>query len=160
MRAYAEAVKDARDESTFSNSSQWEIWSAKNCDRCFWDKPARQGDEANGCPLILIALEDKRPAEWLAETEQQQIHADYTCTEFRDEDDPDTEPRPVPTAPGQGELLPREPYEGPRMLAPVGRHDRAHADFRASIEAGLTEDFAAFSRRMDAAASDAPGSPR
>lgn len=125
MRAYAEAVKEARDEHTFSNSSQWDIWSAKNCDRCFWDKPARQGDEANGCPLILIALEGKRPAEWLLESEQAAIHADYTCTEYRHEDDGDPEPRPIPTPDGQGELLPREPFEGHRMLSPLG--DSAHA---------------------------------
>lgn len=119
MRTYDEAMKDARDETTFSNSSQWEVWSAKNCDRCFWDKPARQGDEANGCPLILIAWQAKRPAEWLTETAEQEVFADYTCTEFRGEDDPDPNPRPIPTPDGQGELLPREPYEGHRMLTPL-----------------------------------------
>ncbi|WP_406168971.1 hypothetical protein [Streptomyces sp. NBC_00996] len=119
MRTYDEAFAAARDESTFSNSSQWEVWSAKNCDRCIHDKPARQGDDGNGCPLILVALMDKRPAEWLTQTEEQEIFADYTCTEFRGEDDPDPNPRPVPTPDGQGELLPREPFEGHRMLTPL-----------------------------------------
>lgn len=32
--------------------------------------------------------------------------------------------------------------------------DRVAADFRASVEAGLTEDLDAFSRRLDAAATD------
>ncbi|GHA01016.1 hypothetical protein ACFOOM_12460 [Streptomyces echinoruber] len=133
MRTYDEALAAARDESTFSNSSQWEAWSAKNCNRCFWDKPARQGDAVNECPLILIALEGKRPAEWLTETEQQEIHADYTCTEFRGEDDPDPEPRPVPTPPGQGELLPREPFEGHRMLTPLQPAATAAASQRGDV---------------------------
>jgi hypothetical protein len=124
MRTYDEAVKDARDETTFSNSSQWDIWSAKNCDRCFWDKPARQEDPAKGCPLILIALDGKRPAEWLLQSEEAAIHADYTCTEFRHEDDGDPEPRPIPTPDGQGELLPREPFEGHRMLTQVPEPSR------------------------------------
>lgn len=151
MRTYDEALADARDETTFSNSSQWEVWSAKNCDRCFWDKPARQGDGANGCPLILVALMGKRPAEWLTQTEQQEVHADYMCTEFRSEDDPDPNPRPIPAPPGQGELLPREPYEDARMLTPLSPEDRTADDFRASVEAGLTESLATFSRRLDAA---------
>ncbi|WP_128803675.1 MULTISPECIES: hypothetical protein [unclassified Streptomyces] len=118
MRTYDEAFAAARDESTFSNSSQWEVWAAKNCDRCIHDRPTRQGDDANGCPLILVALMNRRPAEWLTETEEQEVYADYTCTEFRHEDDPDPEPRPIPTPPAQGELLPREPFEGHRMLSP------------------------------------------
>ncbi|MGC9540214.1 hypothetical protein [Streptomyces sp. UG1] len=120
MRTYDEAFTAARDGSTFSNSSQWEVWAAKNCNRCIHDKPARQGDDANGCPLILIALMGKRPAEWLTQTEEQAVYADYTCTEFRDEEDgPGPEPRPIPTPPGQGELWPREPFEGHRMLTPL-----------------------------------------
>ncbi|MET7477958.1 hypothetical protein ABZT17_26825 [Streptomyces sp. NPDC005648] len=151
MRTYDEAIKDARSEGTFSNSSQWDVWSAKNCDRCVHDKPARQNDEANGCPLILIALEGKRPAEWLTQTEEQEIHADYTCTEFRDENDPDTQPRPLPVPDGQGELLPRGPYEGHRILTTPSQNTQATSDFHESIEAGLTEDLDAFSRRLEAA---------
>ena len=123
MRTYDEAFAAARDEGTFSNSSQWESWSAKNCDLCVHDKPARQGDEGNGCPLILLALVGKRPAEWLTQTEEQEVFADYTCTEFRGEDDSDPTPRPIPTPPGQGELLPREQFEGHRMLTPLNPAD-------------------------------------
>ncbi|MCI3277474.1 hypothetical protein [Streptomyces cylindrosporus] len=151
MRTYEEASKEALPEGTFSNSSQWEVWSAKNCDRCVHDEPGRQGDAANGCPLILIALEGRRPAEWLTQTEQQEVHADYTCTEFRDENDSDPEPHPVPTPDGQGELVPREPYEGHRVLTPLNWQDRGGRDFAASIESGLTEDFDAFERRVTAA---------
>lgn len=119
MRTYDEALAAARDEGTFSNSSQWEVWSAKWCNRCVHDRPARQGDDANGCPLILIALVGKRPAEWLTGTEQEELYADYACAEFRDKDDPDPAPRPIPTPDGQGELLPRAPFEGHRMLIPL-----------------------------------------
>lgn len=125
MRTFDEALAAARDESTFSNSSQWEVWSAKNCDRCIHDKPARQEDAANGCPLILVALMDKRPAEWLTQTEEDEVFANYTCTEFREESDPGPEPRPIPTPPGQGELLPREPFEGHRMLVQPAPADAA-----------------------------------
>ncbi|MHC3474641.1 hypothetical protein ACYF6T_38930 [Streptomyces sp. 7R007] len=160
MRTYDEAVKNARDEHTFSNSSQWEVWSAKNCDRCIHDKPARQGDPAQGCPLILIALAGKRPAEWLTQTPEQDVYADYTCTEFRDENNPDAEPRPLPTPDGQGELLPREPYEGHRMLTPLTAADRAAGDFHQSIADGLTEDLDAFSRRLGTATTDTSRRPR
>ena len=120
MRTYSEAFDAAREGSPFSNGSQGYGWMARNCDRCIHDKPARQGDAANGCPLILVALMRKTPAEWLAETEQAQIFADYTCVEFRDEDNPGgAEPEPIPDPPGQLALAPREPYEGVRMLSPL-----------------------------------------
>ncbi|MFJ9114432.1 hypothetical protein ACIRJO_02665 [Streptomyces sp. NPDC102394] len=111
MRTYDEALAAARDESTFSNSSQWEVWSAKNCDRCIHDRPARQGDDGNGCPLILISLLGKRPAEWQTQSAEDDVFADYTCTEFRHDDAPAPQARPVSVSPGQGELLPCEPYE-------------------------------------------------
>ncbi|MGW1796872.1 hypothetical protein ACWCQN_12885 [Streptomyces sp. NPDC001984] len=145
-RLYAEA----RDETPFSNGDQGYGWMAANCDRCVHDKSARDDNGGEGCPLVLIALVGRTPAQWLCETEQQAIFADYTCTEFRGEDDDDPTPRPMPTPDGQGELLPREPFEGHRMLTPLPE-DQAARDFRESIDKGLTEDLDAFTRRLQAA---------
>ncbi|MFD8384290.1 hypothetical protein ACFV2X_38210 [Streptomyces sp. NPDC059679] len=116
---YDKLFEEARDGAPFSNSSQGYSWMANWCDRCIHDKPARQGNDGQGCPLILVALMDKTPIQWLCETKEQAIHADYHCIEFRDEDDgPGGEPRPIPDPPGQLTLLPRGEYEGVRMLTP------------------------------------------
>jgi len=113
---------EARPERPFSNGSQGYGWMANNCDRCIHDKPAREGREGEGCPLILVALMGRTPAQWLAETDEAWVYGDFTCIEFRNEDDgPGPEPQPIPTPPGQGELLPREDYQAVRMLTPL--HD-------------------------------------
>jgi hypothetical protein len=44
------------------------------------------------------------------------IPGQYTCVEYRHEDDGPADPRPVPTPPGQGELFARDGFEGHRML--------------------------------------------
>lgn len=128
---YDRLLAESRDGSPFSNSDQGYGWMAANCDRCIHDKPAREGNDGQGCPLILVALIGRTPAQWLCETEQDAIFAHYRCTEFRGEDDPDPDPRPIPTPPGQGELMPRQTFEGHRMLtplAPAGTTTRAGGD--------------------------------
>ncbi|MET7776265.1 hypothetical protein ABZU94_10695 [Streptomyces mirabilis] len=152
---YEALLAESHDRPAFANSTEGLGWMSANCDRCIHDKPARNGEEWNGCPLILITLGGRTPKQFLDGPRDEQglygIADQYVCTEFRGEDDPDPNPQPVPTDPGQGELLPRQPFEGVRMLTPLPPEDRAEADFRASIGAELTEDYAAFSRRMDAA---------
>lgn len=152
---YDQLLAESRDEPAFSNSDEGMAWMSANCDRCIHDKPAREGDDTNGCPLVLITLVGLTPRQFIdgprSETGLYSRETQYVCTEFRGEDDPDPNPQPVPTGPGQGELLPRQPYEGVRMLTPLSPEDRAAVDFRESVDAGLTEDFGAFSRRMDAA---------
>ncbi len=111
----------SRDESPFSNGTEGYGWMAANCGTCIHDKPARHGDEGNGCPLILLALVGRTPAQWLEGPRDENgwyaIATQYTCIEYRNENDgPGPEPRPIPTPPGQGELIPREPFEGTRML--------------------------------------------
>ena len=118
---YDQLLAESRDEPAFSNSTEGYGWMDANCATCVHDKPAREGDDGNGCPLILITLEGRRPAQFLDGPRDENglygIADQYRCTEYRHEDDPDPDPRPVPTPDGQGELLPREPYEGHRMLA-------------------------------------------
>lgn len=152
---YDRLLAASRDVPAFSNSDEGLGWMSANCDRCIHDKPAREGDDANGCPLVLLTLVGRTPAQFIdgprGETGLYSRETQYVCTEFRDEDDPDPDPQPVPTDPGQGELLPREAFEGVRMLTQLPPEDRAEADFHASIGAGLTEGFDAFSERMGAA---------
>lgn len=77
------------------------------CYRCTIDGPYQRDESPEGCPLILIALTGRTPAEW-TETGTQ----DYTCTEFVEDTggDPDTHedstavprfPQPPPVMPGQ-----------------------------------------------------------
>jgi len=112
---------ESRDRPPFANGTEGYGWMAANCDTCIWDRPARHGDEGNGCPLLLIALVGRTPAQWLDGPRDEQglyrIADQYHCVEYRHEDaGPGPEPQPVPTPPGQGELLPRGLFEGVRML--------------------------------------------
>lgn len=114
LPGYDQALEHARGEPAFSNGTMWEIWSGRNCYRCANDGMGLGPDEPS-CPLILVALMGKTPAEW---TDQQPPLGDYLCVYFRDRDDPGGyEPEPVPGPPGQLSLLPREPFEGVRMYA-------------------------------------------
>lgn len=116
---YGRLYDEARDEAPFSNGSQGYGWMANWCDRCIHDKPAREGRDGEGCPLVLVALMGKTPIQWLAETEEAWVYGDFHCIEFRGEDDGPTDPQPIPDPPGQLTLLPREDYEGHRMLSPL-----------------------------------------
>lgn len=131
---YAALLAESRSEPAFANGTEGYGWMGANCDRCIHDKPARDGSDARGCPLVLITLEGRTPAQFLDGPRDEQgrygIADQYVCTEFRSEDDPDPTPRPVPVPDGQGELLPREPFEGHRMLAPL------HEDSPTTVQAG------------------------
>lgn len=115
-RLYAEAI----DEPAFSNSDEGMAWMDANCWTCIHDKPARQGDDANGCPLVLITLMGKRPVQFLDgprdEHGRYSRAGQYRCVEYRHEDDGPADPQPIPDPPGQLVLVPREPFEGHRML--------------------------------------------
>lgn len=118
---YSRLYDEARDEPAFSNSDEGIGWMANWCDRCIHDKPARNGDDANGCPLVLISLMDRRPIQWLDGPRNEQgrysLADQYHCIEFRSENDgPGPEPQPIPDPPGQLTFAPREPFEGVRML--------------------------------------------
>lgn len=118
--SYDEAMKTSREGSPFSNGTEGYAWLENWCGRCINDKPAREGDEANGCPLVLVALLGRTPVEWVDQWDGKSpfpLGDNYHCILFRDEDDgPDPEPKPIPDPPGQLTLAPREPYEAARML--------------------------------------------
>lgn len=127
LPTFEEAEATAREGSPFSNSDEGYGWMANWCDRCVHDKPARNDDPGNGCPLVMVALLGKTPREWLDQTRYDadgkllpySRHDQYHCVMFRPEDDPGPdEPAPIPDPPGQDALFPRDEFERPgRMFA-------------------------------------------
>jgi hypothetical protein len=120
---YDRLYDEAHDEPAFSNSDEGMGWMDANCATCVHDKPARQGDDGNGCPLVLITLMGKRPAQFLDgprnESGLYSLARQYVCVEYRHEDDGPSDPQPIPDPPGQLTLLPRDTFEGHRMLSPL-----------------------------------------
>lgn len=111
-----------RDGSPFSNSTEGCAFTANWCDRCVHDKPARQDRYEDACGILLLALCGQTPGEWIEQEwgEKGPPVDRYHCIEFRDENEPPP-PRttPLPTPPGQGELIPQEPYVAVRMFSDV-----------------------------------------
>jgi hypothetical protein len=71
----------SRDEPAFSNNDHADPWLARWCDRCLRDAPFRNGINATGCPILLVAMLDRTPAEW----QEQKVgdRSTYVCVEFR-----------------------------------------------------------------------------
>ena len=116
MRTYDEAIEAATDGVPFSNGTEGMCWQENWCDRCIHDKPFRDDDPGNGCPLLMVAFLGKTPSEWMRQ-EGNYLGDKYHCIEFRGEDEgPGPEPQPVPDPPGMDALIPREPYTGPLMF--------------------------------------------
>jgi hypothetical protein len=114
MRALDAIMGDAREGSPFSNSTSGEMWMGDWCYRCTVDAPFQRDEAPEGCPLIMVALLDKTPAEW-TETAPQV----YTCSEFVEDTggDPDTHedstvlprwPQPAQPMPGQLDIFGQE----------------------------------------------------
>jgi hypothetical protein len=114
LPSYDDAFERAAAGPAFSNNDMWECFAERACYRCSNDGIGAGRDEPQ-CPLILVALTGRTPAEW---TDQEPPLGAYLCVYFRDRDDPGgREPRPVPDPPGQLCLVPRELFEGTRMYA-------------------------------------------
>lgn len=118
-------------KSAFSNGTEFYGWLANWCDRCIYDKPARQDRYEDACAILTLAIcHEGTPIEWLEgprdEHDRYSIADQYHCIEFRDEDDgPPPRTEPLPTPPGQGELIPMEPYVGTRMFSDVVAETKA-----------------------------------
>jgi len=111
-RSVDEILKTARAGSPFSNSDIGYGWMANDCDVCQVDALYRNGiSPTGGCPILLVALSDKTPAEWIEKPDRIQ---DYTCINFRGPGGGGGEPRPKPEPPQDG-LFPR-PERETRML--------------------------------------------
>lgn len=79
MKDYAEYEHTSKSGRPFSNSTDWEIWSHNICQgagnpgrRCVNDD---DDSDTGGCPLILLMIVDRTPAEWTGP------YARYTCSE-------------------------------------------------------------------------------
>ncbi|WP_431781769.1 hypothetical protein [Streptomyces chumphonensis] len=111
---------EARPEPAFSNSDEGIGWTDANCSTCVHDLAARTGNQLGGCPLVTVSLMGRRPVQWLDgprdEHGRYSRARQYVCVEYRHEDDGPTDPQPIPDPPGQLQLLPRDDYEGVRML--------------------------------------------
>lgn len=114
---------EAHPRRPFANGTEGYGWLDANCSNCIHDKPARTGEDTRGCPLILVALMGRTPAQWLDGPRDEHglygIADQYRCIEYRHEDDGPAEPQPIPDPPGQLTLVPREDWEGVRMLTPL-----------------------------------------
>lgn len=71
MKEYGAIWAEAVDTVPFSNSTEWDIWSARWCNQCIHDV-------SEACPLVLAAVCGRTPKEW-TRTEV----SDYTCSEFQ-----------------------------------------------------------------------------
>lgn len=98
---------NATDGSPFSNGTTGYDWMGRWCDVCKIDGPFQRGVADLGCPIVLVAMLGKTPAEWV-ETGVQ----DYCCTEFIPDDhggdDGDPEPHPLfppPVVEGQVDMF-------------------------------------------------------
>jgi hypothetical protein len=114
-----DAYERAADEPPFSNGDEGYSWMDNWCARCIHDGYGLGKDEPQ-CPLIMVALCQRTPAEWIPQDEGGTVRLgdSFHCIMFRDRDDPGGyEPTPIPDPPGQLSLLPREPFEGVRMWA-------------------------------------------
>ena len=119
----------ARDERPFSNGTEGYAWMDNWCFRpCAVDAAWQRydndkGPKADGCPLIVIALNGKTPAEWIEQPRDEQgrmtLGDQYHCMNFRAEGDDPPGPRREPDPmPGQSEMFDPEPLRRPgRMFA-------------------------------------------
>jgi hypothetical protein len=119
MRDLDAIQADAREGSPFSNSTSGEMWMGEWCYRCKVDAPFQRDEATEGCPLILVALIDKTPAEW-TETGTQ----DYHCSEFDEDHGEDGDD-------GEG------PPVGPTWPQPVAEMEGQTDIFTAFVDQGL-----------------------
>lgn len=99
MRTSDEILADARGGTAFSNSSQFEYWASN---RGCWTCRNDDAETEKWCPILGVALSSgKTPAEWVTFSERDEIHGNYSCTEYdeRRDDGPGDDPEPVPGSP-------------------------------------------------------------
>ncbi|RJQ68101.1 hypothetical protein D5S17_32890 [Pseudonocardiaceae bacterium YIM PH 21723] len=123
---YDEAYDRSRPGSPFSNGTMGYAWEAQWCARCLRDAPFRAGITVQGCPLLLIALAGRTPAEWLQQPDNE-VWRDggfdsanlYHCIQFRPRGGGGGgEPRPKPEPPDMDGLFTRPPRATRMFIQP------------------------------------------
>lgn len=108
---YDEVYARSRDQAAFSNGDEGYGWMANWCDRCLRDAPFRNMGTGGGCPILLVAMLDRTPAEFIDGPRDKDgrysIAEQYICTEFRPPGAGGGEPRPKPEPPSMDGLFPR-----------------------------------------------------
>lgn len=117
MRSYEAALAAAEDRPAFSNGMESECWFDNWCYRCAVDAPFQRGEANEGCPLVMVALLGKTPAEWI-DRDSGNLGNQFHCTEYRpideggaDESPPESPPDPA-EFPGQLDLLTASALDG------------------------------------------------
>lgn len=97
---FNDAFDRARDEPAFSNGTEGYAWMGNWCDQCLRDAPHRNMGKGSGCPLVMVALMERTPAEWLDgprdEHGRYSLGDQYHCIEFKPPGGGGYEPRPKP----------------------------------------------------------------
>lgn len=114
---YDASWDSSREGSPFSNNTEYEVWEVNWCDRCLRDAPYRRDISPTGCPLLVIALLGRTPAEWM---EQPPDSPDrYHCIEFKAPGGGGSGgPRPKPDPRGMDELFPRPEPQSRMFVQP------------------------------------------
>lgn len=100
----------SRDVPAFCNGDEGYGWMDSWCHRCLRDAPFRNMGKGTGCPIIMVAMLDRTPAEFLDGPRDEQgrysIAHQYTCVEFRAPGG-GGEPQPKPEPPQMDGLFAR-----------------------------------------------------
>lgn len=121
---YDEIVARARPGSPFANGTEGERWEAAWCDRCLHDAPFRRMGKGTGCPILMVAVAEMTPAEWLEgprdDNGRYSMDHQYTCIEFRPPGGRGGgEPKPKPEPPGMEGLFERSPRRTRMYVQPT-----------------------------------------
>lgn len=104
---YADRIGETVDPPAFSNGTEWEMWSANYCDRCWHDRK-------QDCELIALGFAHLEVPQWVYTDRFWPAHVHcikFTPTDEGPDEGPPT-PRPVP--PGQTVLIDPSEYDWDR----------------------------------------------
>lgn len=81
--SYDALLAEARDEPPFASGSDQADWIAANCGTCVHDREQRPGGPVGpGCPLVMVALMGRTPAQWVGGED-----GGHQCVEYRRDND-------------------------------------------------------------------------
>jgi hypothetical protein len=107
MREYEQIIADATPGSPFSNMTQFEYWAPRWC----WSCKNDDDETEKYCPILSASLMSVTPREWTTLTAEDDLHGNYTCTEYEERrdgnggGDPEPEPEPPPVIEGQIDIF-------------------------------------------------------